>query len=54
MGSPINRSVTIDGQTISGRGFTAWASVYFVAFVAAPFLGAAAFLDCLLYLTIIR
>jgi hypothetical protein len=54
MGSPINRSVTIDGQTIPRRGFTAWAWVYFIAFVAAPILGAAAFLDYLLYLTIIR
>jgi hypothetical protein len=54
MGSPINRSVIIDGQTILRRGFTAWAWVYFVAFVAAPFLGAAAFIDYLLYLTIIR
>jgi hypothetical protein len=54
MGSPINRSVIIDGQSIPRRGFTAWAWVYFIAFVAVPVLGVAAFLDYLLYLTIIR
>jgi hypothetical protein len=54
MGSQINRSVIIDGQSIPRRGFTAWAWVYFIAFVAVPVLGVAAFLDYLLYLTIIR
>ena len=54
MDSPINRSVIIDGQSIPRRGFTAWAWVYFVAFVAVPVLGIAAGLDYLLYLTIIR
>ena len=54
MANPINRSVIIDGQSIPRRGFTAWAWVYFITFVAVPVLGIAAFLDYLLYLTIIR
>ena len=54
MSSPINRSVIIDGQSIPRRGFTVWAWVYFVSFVALPVLGVAALLDYLLYLTIIR
>tara|TARA_R110000868_G_scaffold28525_6_gene106880 strand:+ start:14922 stop:15086 length:165 start_codon:yes stop_codon:yes gene_type:complete len=54
MGSPINRSVIIDGHTIPRRGFTAWAWIYFVLCVAVPVLGTAAVLDYILYLTIIR
>jgi hypothetical protein len=54
MSSPINRSVIIDGHTIPRRGFSAWAWIYFVLFVAVPVLGVAAILDYVLYLTIIR
>jgi hypothetical protein len=54
MGSPINRSVIIDGHTIPRRGFTAWAWIYFVLFVAVPVLGGGALLDYALYLIIIR
>jgi len=54
MGNPINRSVIIDGHTIPRRGFTAWAWIYFVLFVAVPVLGGGALLDYALYLIIIR
>ena len=54
MGRLINRFVIIDGQLIPRRRFTAWAWLYFIAFVAVPVLGVAASLDYLLYLTIIR
>lgn len=45
-----SRAHTIHGVRLPRRRFTAWAALYFAAFVCAPVLGVAFLLDVLLYL----